>query len=266
MCRIPVLCYHALHAPGATYAQNDHVALESDLAMIMELGLNVISARHLAESLIYGRFDDVLNSVVITMDDGPNVDYYDTTLSEFGLIKSMHRILKDADVSGTSFVIASPQARTELDRTCIADRDEWRDDWWRSAAEEGVLSIGNHSWDHNHIAISCRILMDREADNFHVVDDESSADIQIKKAQRYIASKAGPKVQPLFAYPYGHANDYLVRAYFPSKGEDIGIIAAFSTGGEYAMPDTNRWCIPRFVCGEHWQSPEDLYSILEETK
>src|SRR5204863_298793 len=52
--------------------------------------------------------------------------------------------------TGTAFVIASPEARAVLDRTCIAGLNQWRDVWWAEAAQTGILEIGNHSWDHTH--------------------------------------------------------------------------------------------------------------------
>jgi hypothetical protein len=40
------------------------------------------------------------------------------------------------------------------------------------------------------------------------------------------------------------------------------MLAAFSTAGEYATRESNRWDIPRFMCGLHWKSPEGLEKIL----
>jgi hypothetical protein len=67
------------------YAQNDHVALESDFTMIMDLGLNLAGALSVTDSMIW---------LILY------VDHYDMTLSEFGLIrsKSMHLILREAGV------------------------------------------------------------------------------------------------------------------------------------------------------------------------
>lgn len=46
---IPVLAYHALHAPGKDYPSNDHVALEVDLKLIRRLGFKVAPLREIAE-------------------------------------------------------------------------------------------------------------------------------------------------------------------------------------------------------------------------
>ena len=42
-----------------------------------------------------------------------------------------------------SFVIASPQARAELDRKDFLSLNVWHDDWWRPATESGYLTIEN---------------------------------------------------------------------------------------------------------------------------
>lgn len=49
---IPVLTYHALHAPGTTYATSDHVALEYDLEVVRHCGFKVASLNAIASLLM----------------------------------------------------------------------------------------------------------------------------------------------------------------------------------------------------------------------
>jgi hypothetical protein len=58
---IPVLAYHALHAPDKDYASNDHVALEEDLKLIRRLGFRVAPLAEIAE-LTWNRAPSRLDS------------------------------------------------------------------------------------------------------------------------------------------------------------------------------------------------------------
>ena len=148
--RVPVLTYHGLHAPGWDYHENDHVALEQDLGLIDELGFKVVPLSVLVNHL-FCREDARLESgkfVAISFDDGSDFDYQDFSHPDWGYLKSFRNLLANwpqlgwdgCAPRGTSFVIASPAARSELDQTCIAGKDQWRDTWWREAAEDGPVS------------------------------------------------------------------------------------------------------------------------------
>jgi hypothetical protein len=98
--------------------------------------------------------------IAFTMDDGTNFDYYDLPHPIWGTQRSMLNIMKDfvdefgaaaqPELHATSFVIASPDARSELDRKCLINRNWYTDEWWTDAIASGLMGIGNHSWDHNH--------------------------------------------------------------------------------------------------------------------
>ena len=47
-------------------------------------------------------------------------------------------------------MIVSPEARAELDRTCLIGRGWWGDDWWPQATAGDLIAVESHSWDHNH--------------------------------------------------------------------------------------------------------------------
>lgn len=159
-------------------------------------------------------------------------------------------------------MIASPEARATLDRTCIAGRDNWRDTWWSAAARTGILAIGNHSWDHLHPTLDHVAQRAQVKGGFAAVDVWTDADAQIRQAEGYIQRRTAGMASGLFAYPYGESNRYLVDEYFPHCQEQHRLRAAFRTGGEYVSSHTTRWNIPRFVCGEHWRSSDELRKIL----
>lgn len=270
--RIPVLTYHALHAPGTDYIDNDHIALEEDLKIVHKLGFRVAPLHEIARLSWDPEGSSLADEkwVGLGFDDGTDFDYLDLDHPHLGYIKSFYTILREAgktfgdspSPSGVSFVIASPDARRVLDQTCIAGRDNWRDVWWEDAARTGILQIGNHSWDHTHETLETVAQREQRKGTFLGIDTIEDADAQIIQADSYIRHRTNGLATRLFAYPYGEASDYLVNEYFPGNMKRHGQLAAFGTGGRYVTHESNRWNIPRFVCGEHWRKPEELESIL----
>ncbi len=269
--KIPILTYHSLNTRGTSYSDNDHVALESDLRLLKRLGYRVVPLSELVDAFNRNDLSRYEGSRVcaITFDDGVTHDYIDFYRPKRGLLKSFARLLREAEESeragwerltATSFVIASPDARDILDRTCIAGRGQWHDLWWRDAAEEGVLEIGNHSWDHCHANLPEVAQREQRKGNFFVIDNQEDAERQILDAEEYIESRLGKLNVRIFAYPYGHVNAFIRDEFFPRHADRFR--AAFSTAGDYMTERSNRWSIPRFVCGEHWSSPEGLEAIL----
>ena len=268
--QVPVLTYHGLHAPGWDYHENDHIALEQDLALIDSLGFKIVPLSVLVNH-IFDTPDRRLNTgnfVGISFDDGPEFDYLDYHHTDWGYLKSFQTLLSqwpglgwDGGVpSGTSFVIASPQARIELDRSCIAGKDQWNDRWWRNAIEQGSLEIANHSWDHTHNTLENLEVGAEHKGTFRHIRDFEQADAEILQAEKYIREKTGGLSVPLFAYPYGELNTFLTEEYFPARTEWFG--AAFTTAAQPVTQDSNRWKLPRYVCGDHWKSPRELAFIL----
>jgi len=64
----------------------------------------------------------------------------------------------------------------------------------------------------------------------------------------------------LFAYPYGHYNQYLTEEYFPKQQNQIK--AAFTCIPQPVIQATNIWKIPRYVCGDNWKSVVELKNII----
>lgn len=267
---IPILTYHALHAPGWDYTSNDHVALERDLHSIRGLGFRVAPLSTIAQAVIEGTVASLAHGRVvgISFDDGTDHDYLDFSHPGYGHLRSMARVMREQGIglgypegpaTATSFVIVSPEARAQLDRSCIAGRGQWRDDWWAEAAREGVLVIANHSWDHLHPTLDSVITTQAERGRFDSVLTVEDADREIAQAERYLNERTEGLSARLFAYPYGHSNEFLVKSYMPKQQ---AVNAAFIGGGDYVRPDSNRWAIPRFICQEHWRTPDALEQIL----
>jgi hypothetical protein len=70
----------------------------------------------------------------------------------------------------------------------------------------------------------------------------------------------------LFAYPYGETNDYLVRDYLPNRIAEHRLRAAFGTDPEPVTRESERWNLPRYVCGHHWRSADALAALLGDLR
>jgi len=267
---IPILTYHSLHAPGATYAENDHVALASDLAAIHRAGFEIVSLTEIVDRLLAGDRDWFAGPprLGISFDDGCNHDYLDFEYPGLPTLESFRTILDAFNrnvrpprpARATSFVIASPVATAELDRTCIAGRGQWDDRWWREAAAGGLIDIGNHSWDHLHASLPFVCHTRDVRNDFSRVDTLLDARMQIEQAESYIRRVVGAgRSTGLFAYPDGRSSEFLRREYLPGQSM---IRAAFGTHPGRVDASSDRWYLPRYVCGDHWSSPEQLSALL----
>ncbi len=268
--KIPVLTYHSMNISGNTYAENDHLALASDLETINEVGFRVIPLSQVVD-WHQGSISDeeVARTVAITLDDGSWFDYYDLDHPSWGVQRSMFNILRDFNERGastykshaTSFVISSPQARALLDKRCMIGKDWWGDQWWVDAVASGIMDVECHSWDHVHPDLDEVAQQDQLKGDFTQVKTFNDADVQFAKAGEYIASVLGNRPS-LFAYPYGPSSDYVVNEYLPKYQSRHQFRAAFSAESRYVSKTDNRWTLPRFICGYDWRSPKELKGIL----
>ena len=271
-----VLTYHSHHVVGRDYAFNDHAALPIDLEVLTEERFRVVPLRELVEMVTAGT--PIRERIAaITFDDGPVYDVRDFEHPAFGFQKSFGRALEEfkrsrrgtrqPSLCATSFVIASPEARLVMERTAdpmytwLAP-GSMGDDWWNAAIDDGQLSIANHSWDHLHPALPVVAHSRQVRADFAEVLTVEDADAQIASAMIYIAAHTEGRAAPYFAYPFGHYNDYLTQQYFPAKGKTLGIEAAFTAEPRPIVGGESRWCLPRYVCGHHWKSPQDLRAVL----
>ena len=276
MTDIPILTYHSLNIEGNDYLGNDHVAFREDLRLLTALGWRIIPVTELVQLLTDPNAAWPAKCAAVTFDDGTNFDFEDLPHPSAGMQRSMLNIMRDFTTAhpgaqptmhATTFVIASGDARDTMDRTCILGRGWMSDSWWQAAVASGLLHIANHSWDHCHDSLPMIAQRDQLKGTFVGVDNKADADAQIKVAAEVIARIAPNPGVELFAFPYGIANPYLLEEYLPLQAKTGGgqfVRAAFSTEPGPVTRDTSRWWIPRYVCGHHWKSSDELMAILRD--
>ncbi len=132
------------------------------------------------------------------------------------------------------------------------------DDWWRSAANHPLLDIGNHGWDHNHPDLAEE---HHSRGGFTVIDTLEHCRRQVVQAGEFIQGITGQWPQ-VFAYPFGESSDYIRDEFFPEYGNEHHSVAALGTQAGLVSAQSNRWDLPRFVCGRDWSSPGELLATL----
>jgi peptidoglycan/xylan/chitin deacetylase (PgdA/CDA1 family) len=268
---VPILTWHAMNVSGTAYGENDHTGFAADLETIHRMGLRIVPVYKIVGALLTGHLDRLAGCVGLTFDDGSDFDWHDLPHPTWGPQRSMANLLAHFRVRhgheaqpglhATSFTIVSPEARAELDRTCMIGCRWWNDDWWQAAEQSGLMSIESHSWDHNHHSLS-KSATSAKPGTFDVAEP-GDAEREIGQSAAWLRERRGRDGPVLFAYPYGRASDYLAKAWLPEVGEAHGVFAAF-VGDDPApvRPDTSRWTIPRFVFGYHWSDPGALETLL----
>ena len=266
---IPVLTYHGVNVIRNTYAENDHLALASDLHTIAACGFRVIPLSRVVDwhqGLVPD--GDMAQTVALSLDDGAWFDFYDLEHPTCGMQRGMINILKDfnqqhaAKVHATSFVIASPEARSSLDKSCMIGQGWWGDEWWRQAAASGVMDVECHSWDHVHPNLDEVAQLAQLKGDFGLVKTYTDCNTQFAQAGAYMGAQLG-KRPSLFAYPYGQASNYAVNKYLPEYRPKHGFRAAFTTEPRAVSRSNNIWRLPRYVFGQDWKTPEALSDILK---
>lgn len=266
--RVAVLSYHSQNIAGNDYRNNDHVAFAADLEQVLRSGIAIVSL-HQVRCALDGKCRLPPRAVAFSCDDGADFDYRDLDWPGYGKQESFATTMREAVRKGridslppmTAFVIADFAARQELDRRCLKGLGWINDDWWPVAVSEGLFHIANHGWDHLHPDLE-RYAGAREAAGPSRILDYETADRQVRQAGAAIGGRADNPGLALFAYPFGEWTDYLADEYFPHYGAEHGVGAAFTTQPGIIHQGSNRWLLPRYVCGPHWASPEDLGALL----
>jgi peptidoglycan/xylan/chitin deacetylase (PgdA/CDA1 family) len=267
--RAYVLTYHSGNVTGSDYAHNDLIALAEDLEQLHSLAIPIVPLSTVVDALLGGGHSQFPErAVAITLDDGLDFDFVDLVHPLHGPQESAYSVLRRfaqrhaESVHATTFVIASPEARVQIaDREMLGYR--WiNDHWWAAAAASGFFDIGNHSWDHVSPSVSPVRLKSGKTGSFSHVETFEDADLQVRAAHDFIVAKAPGAGAGLFAYPYGTGNAYLVEEYFPRHGPRQGTVAAFAGTPEPVHRGSDRWQLPRYVCGKHWRSAGDLAGML----
>lgn len=269
--RVPVLTYHSNNVAANDYTGNDHVAFAADLRLIDDLGLRIVPLQRVIDRLLGRHDDDLERCVALTCDDGTDLDWRDIEWPAFGVQRSFANCLRDfqalrgtdrqADLHITSFVIADPDARARMDRECLHGRDWMHDDWWGDAEASGLMAFGNHSWDHNHPCLPSPGPHDLKRGDFAAVATEAQAEFEIAGAQDFLRRKLvnAPRA---FCYPFGHISQFLHDDWLPRRGPQIGLDAAVGDGAQPITPHSDRWNLPRYICGWHWKTPDELLALL----
>ena len=270
-----VVTYHSHRFLGRYCETNDHLALQDNLKMMHAEGFLIIPLHWVVEWLLGEREIPFPKCIAITFDDGCDLDWIDFKHPEQGFAKSFKTILSDFKtevgdrqpyLQASSFVIGSPEARKLINDETFSGRDLLTDDWWKEAEQSRLLKICNHSWDHNHQAVSTGCQKDHLRGRFDNIDTFEECQCEIKQSREYIHQKIHPACPDLFAYPYGQSSRYLREEYFPRFQEHHRMMAAFGAAGGYLRKDSPRWDLPRFVCGAPppvgWRSPAELREFL----
>lgn len=261
-----ILTYHSQILSGNEYANNDHVALAADLLLLGELGRPIVPLAALFDAFD-GRRDwaSLLGAVVLTFDDGADLDWRDVEYPGLGIQPGFagllrgHRHTTGRPAMASSFVIASRSAREAMDRRSLFDRGWLSDDWWREAAAGDVISIESHGFDHDHPDVNPN---DPRRGNFARVDDAAQCAAQIDAASAEIERLSGFAPQA-FAYPYGQSSAYLRQQYLPREGQRLGLRGAVSTEPGVVNSQSDRWWLPRYVCNRDWRSVDELRALLD---
>lgn len=276
--KIPVLGYHSHRVLGNIYDVNDHIALFQDLRTIHAQGFRIVPLQWVVEWVLGEREDSLMDkTVAISFDDGMDFDFYDFPHPVYGLQRSFFGILRDfqaefgslgqSSVHASSFVIASPVARREIDAHSLEGRNWMTDGWWREANSSGLMGIYNHSWDHNHPDVEKICEENQIKGSFEVIDTYTECQVEVAEAAKYIQQKISPAWPDIFAYPWGQSSEYLRETYFPQFFDQHRTIAAFAAGGGYVTKVSSRWNLPRFGSAapwpEGWNSTERLIQILQ---
>lgn len=273
MLKIPVLTYHSANITGNEYHNNDHVALSLDLEVFNHLGYQIISASCLVDWLI-GRIelDQTGRYVVLTFDDGVSLDFHDWDHPNYGFQQSFFNILSQfadkhpkhqPNVHASCFVIASQEARKNIQDQALSGHPLLGDEWWLDADKSKILSIENHSWDHNHPNCETTAQKTGKTGSFEVIDSYEECDKEVRHASEFIRTITG-KNSFLFAYPWGQSSDYIASEYFPDFQQQHRVTAAFTTEPKHVHSQTNQWLIPRYVCGEQWKSTDELVQLFQQ--
>lgn len=247
------------------------VALSEDLAAIRERNFQIVRLSELVRWFRNGMSSASKGGLVaLTCDDGGDFDFHDLPHPSHGPQRSVLNRLRDfqrlhpaSSPHITSFVIVSPEARVELDKSCMVGRGWWNDDWWRQAVESGLMEIGSHSWDHNHDALPETFSHGVPRGTFGTITNRELADLEIRRSHEFLSRVAPNPGAKLFAYPYGESSEYLRTHYFPAFAPDLGIDAAFGDAPQYLAEGSDIWNLPRFICGRDWKSSDQLCDILD---
>lgn len=268
--RLVILTWHSVNVLDNSYAGNDLIAFSEDLLQLDRMGWTIVPLEFGLNRLASGDLPE--RAVALSADDGSILDYgtfaHPSCGTQTGLALRLRRLLDEHTLDArhqaviSSFVIASPEARAELDRRVTGGLNLWPDSWWREANASGLMQIESHSWDHNHDVLERTAQRDNRRGDFRAIETAAECRVEVDQASACIERLSGRRPR-FFAYPYGQFSNYLRDQYLPEYGPALGLQAALSCEPEPVTRRSNRWQLPRFVCGRDWKSPQEFRQLLE---
>ena len=264
-----ILAYHSQNIAGDETANNDHVALAADLEVLHKAGCRFVSLATLVDAIFEGVSPAPESPLIcLTFDDGCDFDVRTLEFPGYGLQPGLLQLMEafidrhgkpaQPGLHATSFVIASPEARRLIDSKSLSGAGHMSDDWWPSADTHPMMAIGNHGWDHNHPDLEEG---QYPRGGFEMVDNFDHCQQQVVQAAAFIEKRTGRRPM-FFAYPFGESSEYMRSEYFPTHGNQHQCVAAIGTNPGLVSAQSNRWNLPRFVCGRDWSNPAELLAIL----
>ena len=171
--------------------------------------------------------------------------------------------LTQSDLHLTCFVIASPEAREHLDRECIFGNglDEPAAGGNRRHDPDASLSKTTASITTTRRS-RCPALAACSAVRFFLVDNRERADAEIVAAARYIDNVIAPHARRCSVIRTATSTIICVAIIFRNLQNVHGMRAAFGDGAEPIHDKSDRWNLPRYICGHHWKSQDELRAIL----
>lgn len=265
-----ILTWHSVNIRDNSYAGNDLVAFETDICELDRRGWTILPLERCLDLLARDQLPE--RAVALTADDGAVLDFktfdHPTCGPQRSLFSRLETLLDEGRLDRrhqallSVFVIASPEARAELDQKVTGGLNLWSDDWWSEANRSGLIQVESHSWDHNHDVLERTAQRDNQRGDFRAIATAAECRVEVDQASAFIGERSGRRPH-FFAYPYGQSSDYLREVYLPSHGPGLGLRAALSCAPEPVTATSNVWDLPRFVCGRDWNSPEAFGQLLD---
>ena len=229
---------------GSDTANNDHVALAADLDAMNAAGCQFVPLSTMIDRVFSGApLNGEAPLLSLTFDDGCDYDVRSLEFPGYGVQPGLLQIMESfierhgseaqPGLHATSFVIASPAARRIIDRTSLF------------GSSHPDLGAGLYA-----------------RGGFSVVASLEHCQQQVVTAGEFIEVITGSRPR-FFAYPFGESSDYIRDEFFPLHGDEHRCLAAISTDPGLVTSQSNRWNLPRFVCGRDWSNPRELLSVLD---
>jgi hypothetical protein len=286
---IPVLLYHSRSVgPTCSADDTDVLAFERDVAALRESGYVIRPLIEVVywQSGVWSRNQLPAKVAAVTFDDGFDRDWLSGIPSMVKYpnypcrdLPSVREIAERDLIPVTFFVIASRSVRSLL------QPDYMNDNWWLSADQHYLFDIGNHTVDHEHSAITQKLIDPAipsalpaagHADGRWVGDlnprrwgNYASAHVAFAESAGYIRLVTGRWPQ-IIAHPMGYASNYAKSIYLPNYAGEHHAIAAFctedGTADRFVSRSSDPWCLPRISRGVSWRTAAEFSALIGSAK